>query len=74
VPTWYLLLWGLVLVLAIFTRSLVAYLAMLFVWVLGVYFATNIVAIEVVRIGIIGVFVLGVGYTAIEMVANVNKF
>lgn len=73
-PYWYIGLWVLVLVLAIFTRSLVAQLAMLFVWALGVYYASGVVATETIRLGIVGVFALGMGFTAIEMVAKVDKF
>lgn len=73
-PVWYLILWVLVLVLAIFTKSLVASLAMLFVWALGIYFATNLETVEVIRLGIMGVFVLGMGYSTMEMVVKVDKF
>ena len=73
-PYWYIGIWVAVLVLAMFTRSLVAQLAMLFVWALGIYYASDILATETIRLGIMGVFVLGMGYQAMEMVVKVDKF
>lgn len=73
-PTWYLGIWGVVLILAVMTRSLVAQIAMLFVWGLGVYYVTGLQTVEVVRLGIVGLFVLGMGYQAIEMVVKVDRF
>ena len=73
-PTWYLILWVVVLVLAILSRSVVAQLAMLFVWVLGVYYAQNLDVNYVIQVGISAVFVLGMGYTMLEMAVKVDKF
>lgn len=73
-PTWYLILWVLVLVLAIFTRSLVAQLCMMFVWALGIYYAQNLGVSSVIQIGLSAVFVLGMGYQAMEMAVKVDKF
>jgi len=73
-PTWYLILWVLVLVLAIFSRSLVAQIAMLFVWALGIYYAQNLGVSPMVQTGISAVFVCGMGYTAMEMAVKSDKF
>lgn len=73
-PTWYLILWVLVLVLALLSRSLVAQLAMLFVWVLGVYYAQNLDAVNVISVGVSAVFVLGMGYTVMEIAVKTDKF
>ena len=73
-PTWYLILWVLVLVLAILTRSLVAQIAMLFVWALGVYYAQSLEVSTVIGLGITSVYVLGMGYQALEMIVKVDKF
>ena len=73
-PTWYLILWGLVFVLAVLSRSIVMQLAMLFVWVLGVYYAQNLETVNVIQVGVSAVFVLGMGYTMLEMAVKVDKF
>ena len=72
-PTWYLILWVIVLLLAVFTKSLVASLAMLFVWGLGYYLALGLEEYELIRVGIAGMFVLGMGFTAMEMVTKVDR-
>lgn len=73
-PTWYLILWVMVLGLAIFTKSLVAQLCMMFVWALGIYYAQNLGVSSVIQIGVSAVFVLGMGYQAMEMAVKVDKF
>lgn len=71
-PLWFIGLWVIVLGVAIFSRSLIANLAFMFVCVLGYHFAGDL-EIEVVRWGVIAIFLCGIGFSALQLLTSVNK-
>lgn len=73
-PAWFLILWVMVLVTAIWTKSLVANLAFMFACVLGFKFALDLAVLPVIQWGVAGMFVLAIAFSALEIVTNVERF
>lgn len=71
--TWFLMLWGSVLTLAIFSRSLVATLALIFLCVLGFQQALDLPDPDQVRWGVAGLFALCTAYAG-TLVAKAERF
>jgi hypothetical protein len=72
--TWFIVLWAVILVLSILSRSMVANLCLIFCCVLGYALALELTGItENVRYGIIAVFLMIAGFATIQIALGVKK-
>jgi len=72
-PIWFIALWLIVLAVAIFSRSMIANLALIFVCVLGFKQALGLPDADVVRWGVAGMYACGIGFAGIELLVKVDK-
>lgn len=71
---WFIAIWLLVLVVAIFSRSMIANIALMFACILGYQQALAMDTADVVRWGIAGIFVCAIAFSGLQVLTKVDKF
>jgi hypothetical protein len=71
---WFIAIWLLVLGVAVFSKSMIANIALILACVLGFQLAVDMATADTIRWGVAAIFVCGIGFAGLQLVTKVDKF